>query len=91
MGCDRCGAVHLPLKFKHGDLVRALSMMPHILRDNPFGDIKPDRTGDIGVVVTAVHWDSTQSSAYQVNFNRDPNGPWYVAPFNECQLEAAAC
>jgi hypothetical protein len=64
-------------------------MMPHILKDNPFYDTKPDRTGDIGVVVVAEYWERNESGLYLVNFNPNPNGAWWCAPFDECQIEPA--
>ncbi|MGI0148696.1 MAG: hypothetical protein ACREDF_04095 [Thermoplasmata archaeon] len=88
-GCDRCGQVHYPPKFKIGDRVRALSMMPHIFECNPFGCAKVDHTGDVGVVVRADFWDSILSGGYIVNFEPDPQKAWEQAPFDECMLEGA--
>ena len=77
------------MKFKEGDRVRALEMMPDILRDNPFGCKKVDHTGDVGVVVRAAFWESIMSGGYIVNFESDPTKAWEQASFNECQIEAS--
>ena len=88
MGCATCSEIHYPMKFKIGDRVRALSMMPHILRDNPFGCDKVDHTGDVGIVVKAAFWESVAIGCYIVNFEPDPEKAWEQAPFDECMLEA---
>ena len=87
MGCDTCGKIHHPMKFKIGDKVRALSMMSHILRNNPFGCGKVDHTGDVGIVVIATFWESIMTGTYIVNFEPDPKKAWEQAPFHECMLE----
>lgn len=85
--CEACGGKHPTLKYKVGDLVKALAMQPHILKHNPFGDTVVDRTGHVGVVVRAEAWESIGITSYLVNFNPDPKGPWLQAPFYECQIE----
>lgn len=82
MSCSNCHGVHAVLKYRRGDRVKALSMMPHILRSNPFGDIKPDRTGDVGTVYRTESWERIQETAYLVEFDGG-----HLAPFDECQLE----
>lgn len=86
-GCDTCGEIHYPQKFKIGDRVRALSMKPHILEYNPFACDKVDHTGDVGVVVEALFWETIMNGGYIVNFEPDPTKAWEQAPFDECMLE----
>lgn len=85
--CSICGKTHYPLKYGIGDRVQALSMLPHILRDNPFGCHKIDHTGDVGTVVEARQYDRIKTTTYLVNFEPDPSLPWEAAPFEECQLQ----
>ncbi len=82
-----CGREHRTLKYKRGDKVRALSMKPHILENNPFADPEVNRAGQVGVVVEATAWERIGKTLYLVNFNPDPDGAWHQAPFEECQLE----
>lgn len=89
-GCEMCGEIHATLKYARGEKVRALSMMPHILKYNPFADPVVDRTGHEGIIVKAHEWERIKKTAYIVNFNSNPAGPWHQAPFNECQLEPVA-
>lgn len=86
-GCDVCGKPHYPPKFKFGDRVKALSMMPHILQDNPFGNKKVDHTGDVGTVVRVAFYESFQAGTYIVNFESDPSKAWEQAPFAECMIQ----
>lgn len=88
IGCDTCGRIHFPMKFKIGDRVKALSMMPHILQNNPFACRRVDHMGDTGSVVRAEFWETIMSGGYIVNFEPDPTKAWEQAPFDECMLEA---
>jgi hypothetical protein len=88
--CAACGDKHSTPKYNVGDRVKALAMQEHILRDNPFADPTADRTGHEGVVVCADSWASIGSTLYLVNFNPDKTGPWFQAPFYECQLALVA-
>ncbi len=88
--CATCGGTHPELKYEVGDRVRVLAMMPHILKYNPFGDPVVDRAGHEGVVVRADRWERIGATSYIVNFNPDPDGAWWAAPFHECQLEPAS-
>ena len=93
--CDLCGGKHPTIRFLVGTHVKVLSMMPHILKHNPFYDPTPDRTGQVGVVCEAWAYPCSclgfggyhANAWYLVNFNLDPGECRRVAPFKECQLE----
>ena len=89
--CELCGQSHVTLAYQIGDRVRLLSMMPHRLEKLWFhGPGQPlDRSGQVGVVVKAQDWPLIGRTAYIVNFNPDPLGPWIDEPAQECQLEIA--
>ena len=80
--CQKCGKIHEFLKFAIGDRVRIRSMDPHQIMV-----ADADYTGKIGVVVKAERWETIRTTVYGVNFNKDPQGAWWWAAFDFCQLE----